>query len=163
MRRIVSWSLAVPLFAIAPGATAAQQGQAPPGGRFQPPPDHWMTIDSLAQAVGLTTAQRGTVAEPYTALNGVMREAAGRRRALREGMQATMGGRSMQELSEAERAAMRARFDSSRVEMEAYQAEVDMWYGAIRNLLGAEQLARFDALPKPVVVPPMRRGGPPGQ
>ena len=159
MHRIASWSLAVPLFALAPGAVA---GQGPAGARFQPPPDHWMTIDSLAQAVGLTAEQRGKATEPYTALNGVMREAAERRRVVREGMQATLGGRSMQELSDAERATLRARFDSSRAEMEAYQAEVDMWYGAIRNLLTAPQQAKFDALAKPVVMPPMRRG-PPGQ
>jgi len=163
MRPIARWSLAVPLFTLAPAATPAQQGPQPAGLRLQPPPDHWMTIDSLAQAVGLTATQRGRVAEPYTALNGVMRDAAERRRAVREAMQATLAGRSPQELSEAERGALRARFDSSRAELEDYQAEVDLWYGTIRNLLTADQRAKLDALPKPVVLPPQRRGGPPGR
>ncbi len=163
MRPIAGWSLAVPLFALAPATAAGQQGPPVAGRRFQPPPDHWMTIDSLAQAVGLTVAQRDRLTEPYTALNGVMREAAARRRALREEMQAALAGRSPQELSEAERGALRARFDSSRAELEGYQAEADLWHGTIRNLLTPEQQSRFDALPKPEVLPPLGRGRPPGQ
>lgn len=162
MRPISRWSLAVPLFALTPVAAPGQQGAPPAGSRFQPPPDHWMTIDSLAQALGLTVEQRGRVGEPYTALNGVMREAAARRRAVREAMQAALAGRSPQELSEAERGRLRARFDSSRAELEGYQAEADLWYGTIRNLLLPAQQAKFDSLPKPVVLPPLRRGGAPG-
>ena len=30
--------------------------------RFQPPPDHWMTIDSLSQALGLNASQRTKIA-----------------------------------------------------------------------------------------------------
>lgn len=163
MRPIARWSLAVPLFTLAPAAAPGQQGPPAAGTRFQPPPDHWMTIDSLAHAVGLTADQRERVAEPYTALNGVMREAAARRRAVREAMQAALAGRSPQELSEEERGMLRARFDSSRAELEDYQAEADLWHGTIRNLLTPAQQAKFDALPKPVVLPPLRRGGPPGQ
>jgi len=33
----------------------AQTAQVPPR-RFQPPPDHWMTIDSLSQTLGLTSS-----------------------------------------------------------------------------------------------------------
>ena len=163
MRPLTRWSLAVPLFALAPAAAPGQQGQPAAGSRFQPPPDHWMTIDSLAQALGLSAEQRGRVAEPYAALNGVLREAAARRRAVREAMQAALGGRSPQELSEAERGTLRARFDSSRLELEGYQAEADLWHGTIRNLLTPAQQTKFDALPEPVVLPPLRRGGPPGQ
>ena len=163
MRPITRWSLAVPLFTLTPPATPGQQGPPPAGLRFPPPPDHWMTIDSLAQAVGLTATQRGRVAEPYTALNGVMREAAEHRRAVHEAMQVALAGRSPQELSEAERGALRARFDGSRPELEGYQADVDLWHGTIRNLLTAGQQAKFDALPKPVVLPPQRRGGAPGR
>ena len=163
MRPIARWSLAVPLFTLAPAAAPGPQGPPAAGTRFQPPPDHWMTIDSLAQAVGLTAEQRGRVTEPYTALNGVMRDAAARRRAVREAMQAALAGRSPQELSEEERASLRARFDSSRAELEGYQGEVDLWHGTIRNLLTPVQQVKFDALPKPVVLPPLRRGGPSGQ
>jgi len=161
MRPISPWSLAVPLFALAPAAAPGQQATPAAGTRFSPPPDHWMTIDSLAHAVGLTVEQRGRVAEPYTALNAVMRDAAARRLAVREAMQAALAGRSPQELSEAERAGLRARFDSSRADLEGYQAEADMWHGTIRNLLTPSQQAKFDALPPPVVLTPLRRGGPP--
>src|SRR6059036_1728121 len=54
----------------------AQSAQGEPSRRFQPPPDHWMTIDSLSQALGLNPAQRTKVAPAYTALNGVMKDAA---------------------------------------------------------------------------------------
>lgn len=163
MRPIARWSLAAPLFTLAPAAAPGQQGPPAAGARFQPPPDHWMTIDALAQAVGLTADQRERVAEPYTALNGVLREAAARRHAVREAMQAALAGRSPQDLSEAERAAVRARFDSVRTELEGFQVEADLWHGTIRNLLTPAQQAKFDALPQPVVLPPLRRGGPPGQ
>ena len=55
-------------------AQTPDQGPPPgPGGRrFGPPPDHWLTLDSLAQAVGLSADQRSKVTQPYTALNGVM-------------------------------------------------------------------------------------------
>ena len=128
--------------------------QTPPGAsgprRFPPPPDHWMTLDSLAQAVGLTVDQKKKITPPYTALNGVMKDAAARRQALRQQMQGsfTPGQEPTPE--------MRARMDSVRVEMEGFQAEADQWLGAIRNNLTPEQQAKFDALSKPQLV---RRGG----
>lgn len=129
--------------------------QTRPGGagqrRFQPPPDHWMTVDSLAQALGLTTDQKAKVTPPYTALNGVLREAAARRQAMREQMR---GGFQPGQPPSPE---MRARMDSVRAEMEEFQAEADEWLVAIRNLLTAPQQAKFDALPKPVVAMRMRR------
>ena len=163
MHPVTPWRLAAPLFALAPAAAPGQQPPPPAGSRFQPPPDHWLTIDSLVQAVGLTAEQRGRVAEPYAALNGVMREAAARRRAVREAMQAALAGRSPQDLSEAERAAVRARFDSVRTELEGHQVEADLWHATIRNLLTPAQQVKYDILPKPVVLPPPRRGGSPGQ
>src|SRR5260221_13907518 len=66
----------------------AQTAQGEPPRRFQPPPDHWMTIDSLSQTIGLTPAQRTKITPAYTALNGVMRDAAARRQAIRQQMQA---------------------------------------------------------------------------
>ena len=130
----------------------AQGGAGGPGGQGPPPlPDHWLTLDSLAQAVGLSAAAKARVAEPYTALNAVMRDAAARRRAMRERTQQELGGRSIADLAEADRARMRARFDSSRAEMEGFQAEADQWHAAIRALqtVGIEVKSIRDVTPIP--------------
>src|SRR2546428_3864155 len=123
---------------------------------FPPPPDHWMTIDSLSQALGLSADQRTKVTPAYTALNGVMKDAAARRQAIRQQMQASGGFTPGQEPT----AAQRAKFDSVRTEMEGFQAEADQWYAAIRNNLTAGQQVKFDSLPKPRVMGRMG-GGPP--
>jgi hypothetical protein len=124
--------------------------------RFQPPPDHWMTMDSLTQALELTAAQKTSVTGPFTALNGVMRDVAARRQTLRQQMQGTFipGQEPTPE--------MRARRDSVRVEMEEFQAEADQWLAAIRNLLTPGQQTKFDALPKPVFIRRPPRGTGPG-
>jgi Spy/CpxP family protein refolding chaperone len=132
--------------------------QTPPGGpgprRFQPLPEHWMTIDSLSQALSLTADQKTKITPAYTALNGVMKDAAARREAIRQQMQGTFipGQEPTPE--------MRARRDSIRVEMEGFQAEADQWLAAIRNQLTPEQRTKFDALPKPVFIrrPPRSTG-----
>jgi cytochrome c556 len=138
--------IATPAFAQDPGAAGAPR-------RFAPPPDHWMTIDSLAQAVGLTADQKPKVTQPYTALNGVMKDAAARRQAIRQQMQDSFV--QGQEPSPE----MRAKMDSVRAEMEGFQAEADQWLAAIRNLLTPAQQAKFDALAKPQLT----RRGPPRQ
>jgi len=122
---------------------AAQQ----PGPSFQPPPDHWLTLDSLAAAIGLDTAQRNAVADPYRALNAVLKQAAEQRAELRRRSGGQPRPRSPEEMTPE----MRARFDSVRAEFEALQDEADQWYMMVRNLLRSDQLARFDALPKPMV------------
>jgi len=122
---------------------AAQQG-APP---FTPPPDHWLTLDSLAGAVSLDPAQRTAVADPYRALNSVLKQAADKRAELRRRSE----GQPRPMSPEAMTPEMRARFDSVRAEFEGMQDEADQWYMMIRNLLRPNQLARFDALPKPMV------------
>lgn len=138
---------------------ALAQDQGPTGGRrFPPPPDHWMTIDSLAQAVNLTADQKTKVSQPYTALNGVMKDAAARRQAIRQQMQASGAAGSFTPGQEPS-PEMRAKMDSVRAEMEGFQAEADQWYIAIRNLLTPAQQAKFDALPKPQLT----RRGPPRQ
>ena len=140
-------SLTIPALAQDPGAMGGQR-------RFGPPPDHWMTLDSLAQAVGLTADQKPKVAQPYTALNGVMKDVAARRQALRQQMQGNFvpGQEPTPE--------MRAKMDSVRTEMEGYQAEADQWLAAIRNLLTPAQQVKFDALPKPQLMrrPPRSTG-----
>ena len=138
-----------PALAQEPGAMGGQR-------RFPPPPDHWMTIDSLAEAVGLTADQKTKVVPPYTALNGVMRDVAARREALRQQMQ----GRFIPGMEPTP--AMRARMDSVRAEMEGFQAEADQWLAAIRNLLTPAQRTKFDALPKPQFIRRPPRGTRPG-
>jgi len=144
MRRLLTVAsllavIAAPAIAQAPSDSAMRR-------RFQPPPDHWMTIDSLSQALGLSAAERTKVTPAYTALNGVMKDAAARRQAIRQRMQGqfTPGQEPTPE--------MRARMDSVRAEMEGFQAEADQWYAAIRNNLTPAQQAKLDALPKPQVV-----------
>lgn len=122
---------------------ASQQG-APP---FTPPPDHWLTLDSLAAAIGLDAAQRRAVADPYRALNAVLKQAADKHAELRRRSE----GQPRPVSPEAMTPAMRTRFDSVRTEFEGMQDEADQWYMMIRNLLRSEQLARFDALAKPMV------------
>jgi len=146
---VLSCVLAAPLLAQTP------QGDPNAGGprRFQPPPDHWMTIDSLSQALSLTPDQRAKVTPAYTALNGVMKDAAVRRQAIRQQMQASGGGFTPGQEPTPEQ---RAKFDSVRAEMEGFQAEADQWYAAIRNTLTPAQQTKLDSLPKPQV---FRRGG----
>ena len=162
MRRVV----AVAFLALAQAMPLV--AQTPPGGpppdagqrRFQPPPDHWMTIDSLSQTLGLNPDQRSKITPAYNALTGVMKDAAARRQAFRQQMQAsgfqfTPGQEPTPE--------MRAKMDSVRTEMDGFQAEADQWYAAIRNNLTPAQQTKLDALPKPQVVFRRPGGGQPRQ
>jgi hypothetical protein len=139
------------------GPALAQSAQGEPPRRFQPPPDHWMTMDSLGQGLGLTPDQRTKITPAYTALNGVLKDAAARRQAIRQRMQASGGFTPGQEPSPE----MRARMDSARTAMEGFQAEADQWYAAIRNNLNPAQQTKLDSLPKPQVVFRRPGGGPP--
>jgi Spy/CpxP family protein refolding chaperone len=62
-------------------------------------------------------------------------------------------------MTDEQRQAMRARMDSLRADLQPLQDEADQYYQAIRAALTPEQYAKFDALSKPQVMPPMRRGG----
>ena len=153
--------LALPASAQTPQGQPAGPGMGGQGGRrFQPPPDHWMTIDSLSQALGLNADQTKKITPAYTALNGVMKDAAARRQAIRQQMQAsgvtfTPGQEPTPE--------QRAKMDSVRAEMEGFQAEADQWYAAIRNNLTPAQQTKLDALPKPQVTFRRPGGAPPPQ
>ena len=144
MRRIAAMAVLSLVVAV---PAVAQTAQGEPPRRFQPPPDHWMTIDSLSQTLGLTPAQRTKITPAYTALNGVMKEAAARRQAIRQQMMASGGGGFTpgQEPTPEQRAKM----DSVRTEMEGFQAEADQWYATIRNNLTPDQQTKLDGLPKP--------------
>jgi len=152
MRRVATIAV-LSLVLAAPAVAQTAQGEPPR--RFQPPPDHWSTIDSLSQTLALTAAQRTKITPAYTALNGVMRDAAARRQAIRQQMQASGGFTPGQEPTPEQR----AKFDSVRTEMQGFQAEADQWYATIRNNLTPDQQTKFDALPKPMVSRPMG-GGP---
>jgi hypothetical protein len=148
--------------ALLAGLATAAQAQGPGGAPRPQLPDHWLTLDSLSQAVALTAEQRDKVTPPYTALNNVMKQAAAKRNEMRQRMMAGgagAGAPSFQEMTPEQRQAMRARMDSARAELQPLQDEVDQWYQAVRALLTPEQQGKFDALPKPVVVQPMGRGG----
>jgi hypothetical protein len=121
---------------------AAQQGGPP----VTPPADHWLTLDSLAVAIGLDPAQRTALADPHRALNALLKQAAAKRAELWRRYQGAPRPSQQDVTPET-----RARFDSVRAEFEAMQDEADQWYMMIRNLLRSDQLARFDALPKPMV------------
>jgi Spy/CpxP family protein refolding chaperone len=136
----LSLLLAVPTFGQSPTAPAPDGMR-----RFQPPPDHWMTIDSLSQALNLTAAQRTKVSQVYDSLNAVMKAAAVRRQAFRQEMQGAF--QPGQEPSPE----MRARMDSARTQMQQFQTEADKWIASIRANLTADQQTKFDSLPKPQV------------
>jgi hypothetical protein len=117
------------------------------GGRMMtPPPDHWMTFDSLVAAVSVTDAQKAEVQHHYDALNAVMKQAAEKRTSMRQAMMGGGGPPSQEQR------------DAMRTEMEKFQKDVDTHLGELRALLTADQQAKLDALPKPQVM--MRR--PPG-
>lgn len=107
--------------------------------QMTPPPDYWMTLDSVVTAVGVTEAQRADVGKHYEAVNVFLKRAAEERRAIRE----QMGGGGGP-LSEEQRLGVREKF-------EGLQKEIDTHYFALRALLTAEQQAKFDALPRPRV------------
>jgi len=117
-----------------------------------------MTIDSLSQALGLSAGQRTKITPAHTALNGVMKDAAARRQAIRQQMQASGFTPGQEPTPE-----QRARMDSVRAEMDGFQAEADQWVAAIRNNLTPDQQTKFDALPKPQVAFRRMGGGGPRQ
>lgn len=150
------WYTLAVMAALATSARA--QGPGGPGGPGQRAqlPDHWLTLDSLSGALGLTDAQKTKVTGAYNALNGVLKQGADKRAGMRQRMGGT-GMVSMQDMTDEQRQVFRARMDSLRSELQPLQDEADQYYQAIRAALTPEQHAKFDAIPKPQVMPPMRR------
>lgn len=139
MRSIAFLALALGLVA------GSGHAQGPAQGQRRGPPDHWLTIDSIAGAVALTDAQRPEFVKHYDALNAVMKNAAEERRKMVE----EMGGARP---SPEQMQAMRAKF-------EFMQTDVDKHYKELRKLLSAEQHGQFDSLPKPQVTMQRQRPG----
>ena len=107
-------------------------------------PDHWLTADSLANAVGGDHAVAIKIASHVDAVDSAMASAAAERRTMREHMQSSGGARP-------DMSAMRTKMDE-------YQKQIDTHVAAIRSELDAKQQVAFDKLSKPNVRP-MRMGG----
>lgn len=117
---------------------AAQGGMG--GGMYTPPPDHWMTIDSLTAALTLTPAEVQAIKPAYDSINVILKQAA----TVRDSMRSAMQG--MQGMSQEDR---RAKMAPVRARMEGMQQAVDGLVKAIRGKLTADQATKLDALPQP--------------
>src|SRR6266511_2171941 len=142
--------------ALVVAATLAAQGEpAGPGmgqRRFAPPPDHWMTIDSLSQALGLSAEQRAKITPSYTALNGVMKDAAARRQAIRQQMQGGGGGGGGGGFTPGQEptAAQRAAPDSSLLTVDRIFASPEFRGGSIASLAWLADGIGYTTLEPPV-------------
>ena len=128
---------------------AAQGGMGGQG--FTPPPDHWMTIDSLTTALALKPADVKAIKPAYDSINVILKQAATVRDSVRTAMQG-MQGMSMED--------RRAAMAPVRTRMEAMQTTIDALVKSIRGKLSADQAAKLDALPQPRAA--MRRPQPSG-
>ncbi|MBI4420046.1 MAG: hypothetical protein HY560_04405 [Gemmatimonadetes bacterium] len=124
-------------------ASLAQGGGMGGGmGMRQLPPDHWVTADSLAKAVGGDSALAKKVAPHLAEVDKILKSAAEERQKMFAGMQAGGGPPDP-----AARQAMMAK-------TQEFQTQVDNHLKMVRDLLDAKQQAAFDALQKPM----LRRG-----
>ena len=136
------------LYAVAGLLLVATPAMAQGGGmgRMGPPPDHWMTFDSLVAAVGVTDVQKPDAQKHYDAINTILKQAAERRGQMRG---------SFRDMSQEQR-------DSLRAEMQKTRSGIETEYNALRGALNADQQAKFDALPKPPYMGMMMQRRPPG-
>jgi hypothetical protein len=125
------------VLALCAAPLAAQGGM---GGGFTPPPDHWMTIDSLKAALTLTPAEVTTIKPQYDSINVILKQAATVRDSVRGAMQ------GMQGMSQEDR---RAAMAPVRARMETMQTAIDALVKSIRGKLTADQATKLDALPQP--------------
>lgn len=118
-------------------------------GRGAPPPDHWVTADSLAIVVGLTDRAVIDQLAPHLAgVDKVLKSAADERQKMMAARQ--QGGGPPDP----------ATMQVMREKMQGFEAALSSHYQAIRGLLTPEQQGRFDALQKPALQPMRRMGGP---
>jgi len=113
------------------------------GGRMGPPPDHWITADSLAKAVGGDAAVAKKAAPHLAEVDKVMKQAADER------AKAFQGGQRPDQ----------ATMQAFRAKAEEWQKAVDEHLKAIRDGLDAKQQAAFDALQKPQMMRRRMGGG----
>ncbi|HKI96052.1 MAG TPA: Spy/CpxP family protein refolding chaperone [Gemmatimonadales bacterium] len=141
MRRVV------PFLALVTGLCAVTLPAAAQGGGMRQgmrAPDHWLTFDSLTEAVGLTAQQKAEAQQHFDAIQNTFKQAVEHRQKMRQMFQS--GERPTQE-----------QFQQMRAEMDSLQTVADTHYNELRAMLTADQQAAFDKLPKPHVA--MRRGG----
>jgi hypothetical protein len=143
--------LAIVALALA-GPAMAQGGGGMGGGMRMPPPDHWMTMDSVSQALSLTAAERTAIQGSYDSINILLKRGVAIRDSIRGSM--SPGGD------------MRAAMTAGRALLQPLQDQEDALVKAIRGHLTADQAAKFDAAPPPRVLRQPRggmSGAPPGQ
>lgn len=143
--------VAVALFGGAVMPLAAQGGGGMGRGQFAPPPNHWMTMDSVGQALGLTAAEKAAIQPQYDSINAVLMRAAAVRDSLRANFQP--GGDR-----QAAMAAMRG-------VMQPLQDREDALLKEIHGKISAAAAAKLDAAPPPRVMrqrPGGMGGGNPG-
>ena len=143
--------VAVALFGGAVAPLAAQGGGGMGGRGFAPPPNHWMTMDSVAQALTLTAAEKTAIQPQYDSINAILMRASAIRDSVRAGMQSGGGD---------PRAAMAA----ARPMMQSLQEQEDALIKEIHGKLSAAAAAKLDAAPPPRVMRqrPGGMGGNPG-
>ncbi len=140
MRRVI------PFLALVTGLCAVTLPAAAQGGGMRQgmrAPDHWLTFDSLTDAVGLTAQQKAEAQQHFDAIQNTFKQAVEHREKMRQMFQS--GERPTQE-----------QFQQMRAEMDSLQTVADTHYNELRAMLSADQQAEFDKLPKPEVAP--RRG-----
>lgn len=125
---------------------AAQGGMG--GGQYTPPPDHWLTADSLKAALTLTPAEVTAIKPQYDSINVILKQAA----TVRDSVRTAMQGMSMED--------RRAAMGPVRARMDGMQTTIDVLVKTIRGKLTADQATKLDALPQPRAA--MRRPQPSG-
>jgi len=120
-------------------------------GRGAPPPNHWMTMDSVAQSLALTASEKTAIQPQYDSINAILMRAQAVRDSLRANMQP--GGD------------MRSAFAAARQLMQPLQEQEDALVKEIHGKISAAAAAKLDAAPPPRVLRqrPGGMGGGPGR
>ena len=125
---------------------AAQGGMG--GGQYTPPPDHWLTADSLKAALTLTPAEVTAIKPQYDSINVILKQAA----TVRDSVRTAMQGMSQED--------RRAAMGPVRARMDGMQTTIDALVKTIRGKLTPDQATKLDGLPQPRAA--MRRPQPSG-
>jgi hypothetical protein len=120
-------------------------------GQFAPPPNHWMTMDSVVQALSLTAAEKSAIQPQYDSINAILMRAT----AIRDSVRASVSGGGD----------MRAAMGSARQMMQPLQDREDALLKEIHGKISAAAAAKLDAAPPPKVMRqrPGGMGGGPGR
>lgn len=145
--------VAVALLGGAVTPLAAQGGGGMGRGQFAPPPNHWMTMDSVGQALGLTAAEMTAIQPQYDSINAILKRSAAMRDSLRASMQ---GGGDP-----------RAMMAAARPVMQSLQEQEDALVQEIHGKISAAASSKLEAAPPPRVMRQrpggMGGGGRPGR